>query len=67
MSKLLKRITQQLLVGKKRMMLDVGRVMKMKCAYIFNNLYKYRYTYVIGSSLKEIPTCQGRNKYLTKY
>lgn len=41
--------------------------MKMKCAYVFNNLYKYRYTYVIGSSLKEIPICQGRNKYLTKY
>lgn len=41
--------------------------MKMKCAYVFKNLYEYRYTYVIGSSLKEIPICQGWNKYLTKY
>lgn len=39
----------------------------LKYEYIFNNLYKYRYTYVIGPALKEIPICQGRNKYLTKY
>lgn len=39
----------------------------MKYAYKFNNLYKYRYTYIIGPALKDTPIFQGRDKYLTKY